>query len=44
MDLSTKEKSNQKRKRFDNQNNTASYFRLGNTGLHHYHYDNHQFT
>ncbi len=37
----TKEKSNQKRKCVNNQNNSASYCRLCNTGLHHHH-DNNQ--
>lgn len=32
----TKEKSNQKRKCVNNQNNSASYFRLCNTVLHHH--------
>ena len=32
----TKEKSKQKRKGVNNQNNSASYFRLCNTDLHHY--------
>ena len=41
MELSTKEKSKQKRKGVNNQNNSASYFRLCNTGLHHHH-DNNQ--
>jgi len=36
MGLSTKEKSKQKRKGVNNQNNSASYFRLCNTGLHHH--------
>jgi len=35
MDLLTKEKSKQKRKGVNNQNNSASYFRLFNTILHH---------
>jgi len=38
----TKEKSRQKRKCVNNQNNSASYFRLCNTGLHHHHHDNNQ--
>ena len=38
----TKEKSNQKRKSVNNQNNSVSYFRLSNTGLHHHHHDNNQ--
>jgi len=42
MDLSTKEKSNQKRKSVNTQNNSVSYFRLCNTGLHHHHHDNNQ--
>lgn len=33
----TKEKSNQKRKCVNNQNNSASYFRLCNTLIHHQH-------
>lgn len=36
MDLVTKEKSKQKRKGANNQNNSASYFRLCNTILHHH--------
>jgi hypothetical protein len=36
MDLLTKEKSKQKGKRVNNQNNSASYFRLYNTDLHHH--------
>jgi len=39
MGLSTKEKSGQKRKGVNNQNNSASYFRLCNTGFHHHHYE-----
>lgn len=43
MDLLTKEKSRQKRKGVNNQNNSVSYFRLCNTGLHHHHHhDNNQ--
>ena len=36
MDLLTKEKSKQKRKGVNNQNNSMSYFRLYNTILHHH--------
>jgi len=36
MNLLTKEKSKQKRKSVNNQNNSASYFRLINTNLHHH--------
>jgi hypothetical protein len=35
MDLLTKEKSKQKRKGVNNQNNSTSYFRLYNTGFNH---------
>ena len=38
----TKEKSSQKRKSVNTQNNSVSYFRLSNTGLHHHHHDNNQ--
>ncbi len=36
MKLLTKEKSSQKRKGVNNQNNSASYFRLYNTEIHHH--------
>jgi len=36
MNLLTKEKSRQKRKGVNNQNNSASYFQLINTYLHHH--------
>lgn len=36
MEFLTKEKSKQKRKGVNNQNNSASYFRLCNTDLHHH--------
>jgi hypothetical protein len=42
MDLLTKEKSRQKRKGVNNQNNSASYFRLINTYLHHHKNDYNQ--
>jgi len=42
MDLLTKEKSNQKRKSVNNQNNSASYFRLCNTSLHHHYIEKNQ--
>jgi len=38
MKILTKEKSNQKRKGVNNQNNSASYFRLCNTEKHHHHF------
>jgi hypothetical protein len=41
MEILTKEKSNQKRKSVNNQNNSSFYFELFpviNTGIHHYHY------
>jgi hypothetical protein len=36
MSLLTKEKSSQKRKGVNNQNNSVSYLRLINTDLHHH--------
>jgi len=42
MNLLTKEKSKQKRKGVNNQNNSASYFRLINTVLHHHMNDQNQ--
>ena len=42
MNLLTKEKSRQKRKGVNNQNNSASYFRLINTDLHHHKNDYYQ--
>jgi hypothetical protein len=42
MNLLTKEKSRQKRKGVNNQNNSASYFRLINTYLHHHKNDYNQ--
>ena len=38
----TKEKSKQKRKSVNIQNNSVSYFRIFNTVLHHHHHDNNQ--
>ena len=38
----TKEKSSQKRKSVNIQNNSVSYFRIFNTVLHHHHHDNNQ--
>jgi hypothetical protein len=35
-EILTKKKSNQKKKGVNNQNNSASYFRLCNTELHHH--------
>ncbi len=40
MEMLTKEKSRQKRKSVNNQNNSVSYFRLCNTDFHHHHNDN----
>jgi hypothetical protein len=42
MEMLTKEKSSQKRKSVNIQNNSVSYFRICNTGLHHHHHDNNQ--
>ena len=42
MNLLTKEKSNQKRKGVNNQNNSASYLRLINTDLQHHKSDYNQ--
>ena len=42
MEFLTKEKSRQKRKGVNNQNNSASYFRLINTYLHHHKNDYNQ--
>ena len=42
MSLLTKEKSRQKRKGVNNQNNSASYFRLINTDLYHHKSDYNQ--
>jgi len=40
MDILTKEKSNQKRKGVNNQNNSVSYFRLYNTELYYNYIEN----
>jgi hypothetical protein len=42
MDILIKEKSNQKRKRVNNQNNSVSYFRLYNTELHYNYIENYK--
>ena len=42
MELLTKEKSRQKRKGVNIQNNSASYFRICNTELHHHNDINNQ--